>query len=582
MMGSRIAERRRATMDCPISAKRGDMTRSQKTNNGPFVLDRTDTVGAVGAEEDLEFLRACFVDTGDLSLLENPSENRLIVLGRTGAGKSALFERMKQTKPDRVIELQPENLALTYLGNSTTLNSFAAININLDPFFILLWRHIFTVEILNRYFQQYVAPQKTTFWDWLTGLFDGSEREEKEMQEAIAYLRSWGEEFWKETEYRVKEITQKMEVQLTDAIKAQLGSKYASMGVDMSTIQRLSAEEKIEVQHRGQEIVSGTQVKDLNVVLKLLANILRDKQKQYFIIVDRLDENWVEEKLRYRLIMALIQTAKEFIRVNNAKIIIALRRDLIERVFRLAREAGFQEEKFQSLYLPLIWTKEQILEVLDQRVQYMVRRRYTKGTVGFRDLLPAKFNGLAISDYIFDLASRPRDVIQFFNACIQAGAGYSKLTVKQLAFAESEYSKGRLRALADEWSADHPSLLDFAGALTGHPSSFKLECISARDVEDLCLNIIAEHPEGRGVLHEGAKSVVDGIHDPDAFKITMFQVFYRVGLVGIKTNPHEPASWMDGLTSPIVRSLIDNTTSIVVAPRYIRALGVRDEVHRIT
>ena len=52
--------------------------------------------------------------------------------------------------------------------------------------------------------------------------------------------------------------------------------------------------------------------------------------------------------------MALMQTARDFNEVRYAKVVIALRRDLIERVFRLARDSGFQEEKYQSLYLPLV------------------------------------------------------------------------------------------------------------------------------------------------------------------------------------------------------------------------------------
>ena len=76
--------------------------------------------------------------------------------------------------------------------------------------------------------------------------------------------------------------------------------------------------------------------------------------------------------------MALIQNARDFIKVKNAKLIVALRRDLIERVFRITRESGFQEEKYQSFYLPLTWSKAQILEVLDRRINQLVKRAYTK------------------------------------------------------------------------------------------------------------------------------------------------------------------------------------------------------------
>ena len=120
--------------------------------------------------------------------------------------------------------------------------------------------------------------------------------------------------------------------------------------------------------------------------MDLLDGVLDDRQKQYYVLVDSLDENWVEERLRYKLIMALILTAREFMKVANAKLVIALRRDLIDRVFRLCRDSGFQQEKYQSLYLPLTWTRSEILELLDRRINHLVSRRYTKKKVTHKDL----------------------------------------------------------------------------------------------------------------------------------------------------------------------------------------------------
>jgi hypothetical protein len=138
------------------------MTRNSVVRDA-FRFRRNDTIGAAGAEQDSEFLSACFVDTGDIAVLENVEEPRFIVLGRTGAGKSALLERLKELKGERVIQIQPDNLALTYIANSTVLNTFKSLGVNLDPFFILLWRHVFTVEILSRYFQQSgSAPAKSS------------------------------------------------------------------------------------------------------------------------------------------------------------------------------------------------------------------------------------------------------------------------------------------------------------------------------------------------------------------------------------------------------------------------------------
>ena len=54
-----------------------------------FRCKKTDQSGAASAEQDAEFLRTCFVDTGDLDLLKDPSDHRVIVKGSKGV-KSAL------------------------------------------------------------------------------------------------------------------------------------------------------------------------------------------------------------------------------------------------------------------------------------------------------------------------------------------------------------------------------------------------------------------------------------------------------------------------------------------------------------
>src|SRR3990172_4271226 len=178
-----------------------------------FKFRRNDQIGTAGAEED-EFLSTCFVDTGDLSLLQNVSDHRQIILGRTGTGKTALLERLREVKGEYVVTVSPENLALTYVSNSTILKFFSDLGVNLDPFFKLLWRHIFTVEVLSSCFKHLGEAQDKSLLDRVASMFSGASRNDKEMKEAIKYLENWGSTFWQETEFRVKEITKKIENEL--------------------------------------------------------------------------------------------------------------------------------------------------------------------------------------------------------------------------------------------------------------------------------------------------------------------------------------------------------------------------------
>lgn len=110
--------------------------KTSKTKEGIFKFKKNDQIGAACAELDDDFLRNCFVNTGDLDLLENINDRRVIVLGRAGSGKSALLKKISEKH--RTIKILPENLALSYVSHSTILNFFSEIGVNLDPFFKLL------------------------------------------------------------------------------------------------------------------------------------------------------------------------------------------------------------------------------------------------------------------------------------------------------------------------------------------------------------------------------------------------------------------------------------------------------------
>ena len=548
-----------------------------KAPQSEFKFRKADRIGAASAEDDIDFLKACFVETEDYEVMKEKEDIRQIVLGRTGSGKSALFEYLKLEHPDRVISIEPRELALTHISNSSVIKYFSDLGANLDPFYKLLWRHVLTVEVLRKHFESHVNNDNRSVWNYITEMFPNQTRKDKDAKQAVQYLREWGEKFWEETEYRVKEITTKMENDLTDHLGLDLKTKVLTAKVSSQEKSLLSDEEKIEVINRGQRVVSKAQIQDLSKVRDLLENVLSDRQKYYYVLIDRLDEDWVEEKLRYRLIMALLESVKEISRVPNVKVLVAIRRDLLDSVFTLVRGtgAGFQEEKYHSLYLPLHWSPEGIIEILDKRVDALVARRYEKKKrVTHRDLLPRTIDKIPIKEFIADRATRPRDVISFFNKCIEAAEGKPRVNVDTLKRAEGEYSRQRLSALGDEWSTDYPGLSDFVDILKKRSLSFSLSQVKYDDISELCLKSAIEYPSDSGILREHARNVAEGLVDVIDFTRTLFMVFYRIGLVGLKLETFERASWVDELGQSVSPSEIDDSTGIVVHPTYWRSLGI--------
>ncbi len=83
----------------------------QTQPNTSFRFRRHDTIGNPSAESDEQFLSACFVDTGALAILRDCADQRGIVLGRTGVGKTALLTTLT-AREDHVVAINPHDLAL--------------------------------------------------------------------------------------------------------------------------------------------------------------------------------------------------------------------------------------------------------------------------------------------------------------------------------------------------------------------------------------------------------------------------------------------------------------------------------------
>jgi hypothetical protein len=531
-----------------------------------FVFRRHDKIGDADADEDRLFLPSCFVDKGDLDVLANCTDPRRIVVGRTGSGKTALLKHLSETK-ERIIDVSPDLLSLPYISNSTILNFVTSLGVNLDVFFKMLWRHVFAVELLKRIVPSDQARNKRTWLDLVRDLF----REKKRLP-VFDYIEKWGGAFWEQADAPMREATTKLEKDLSASLKFGTG---VAMGAEAAS--KLSHEEKQEIVSRAQNVVAQVQIRQLSEILDALNDILDDPQRRFYILVDRLDENWVEERLRYPLIRALVETVRDFKKVQNVKVIVALRMDLLDRVIRRTRDSGFQEEKYESLYLPLRWEKEQLIQILDRRISHLVRSRYSsQKRVTYADVLPSSIGREPVLDYLLARTMmRPRDLISFFNYCVAQADKHPRITAEMIKGAEGEYSRSRLRSLADEWAADLPNLLVFTEIVKNRPSHFRLSDISNEACMDFCLNAIISGFDKQDELSVAAAQVVDTDLGPREFRRSLAHVFYKVGLFGLKVSSHEKTMWSTDGRRAISSAEIADDTGVDVHAFAWRTLGIR-------
>lgn len=541
----------------------------KKDNGVAFRFKKNDRVGEAEAESDDEFLFQCFVDNGDLDLLRNCTSAPRIIVGRTGSGKSALIRMLKE-REDHVISLPPEQLALGYLANSGVIRFFEEAGANLDVFYQLLWKHVLAVELIKHKYKITNDAAQKSFLSTLSQLFV----KDKAKEQAVNYLKTWGENFWNETEYRVREITAKMEADL----KASLGANLGLTKLEAGVAQKLTAEQKQDVISRGARVVSQVQIKALADVLRLLGDeIFNDPQECYFVTIDDLDTKWVDDGLKYKLIRALIETIKSFRQVRSVKIVVSLRLDLLQRVISETRDAGFQSEKYESLRLNLRWTNSQLQQMLNNRIQHLVKQRYTSRPVQMADLFPSRIGRQAFDDYLTDKTFlRPRDAILFVNECISRAGDRGHITAQIVQDAEGSYSQKRIDSLQEEWGAVYPLVAKYLRVFARRPVTIKLSELSEESIrewvqDELLSNQDVSDPVSRAAM----QCYLDGKLSHFKFLLVLVNALYTVAAVGIKPDPASPEYWSYFSDHVPSDGAIKPTSVLKLHPVFWRAVGAR-------
>jgi hypothetical protein len=569
-------------------------------SSGHFKFRRHDSIGANDAEDDDSFLNACFQDTGDVDVLLNCSNPKKIVLGRTGAGKTALLKELGK-RSDRVIYVDPEHLSFNYLTNSTILPFLHELGVNLDPFYKLLWRHVFAVTIIQAKYGITNAAAQQNAIQTLLSFFESREtKDARKMQaqrreKALEYIRKWNDRFFEDIEHRTKELVHRFQEEVKTGIDANLrarlsgsipgvgkGEVDAELSEKTGQSRTFGVEEKQEVINRARTVVNSIQVQQLGGIIDLLEEVLDDPQKPFIIAIDKLDEPWADNDLRMKLLKGLLDTVKEFGKVHNAKIVICLRIDLLEQLFRAARtESGFQEDKYRSLYLPLKWSKDNLEQLLNKRLQKLIRDSFTTYQPILTDVLPetikiGRRKETKTLDYILERTwERPRDAIEFLNACIKKSDAKPTIRKTALLEAEGEYSRTRLRSIAQEWHAHYPRLPDCVNALLDRMTpQFNVGSIDRERIKDWALQHVCTIAETGDELTEIATKVTNSVDYLEEGSHRLASILYKTGCVGLKTASFSQTQWADSDSYTISSAEIKDDCVVNVHPGLWRVLGI--------
>jgi hypothetical protein len=427
-------------------------------------------------------------------------------------------------------------MSLSYVSNSDTLNFVERIGGDLDLLFQALWKHVLCIEFIRLRWSVENEEASRSFAGRLYDLF----RQDARKKKSLEYLRDWEGKFWVAMDQNIKEITERYERKL----EGELGSEIHKFKARGQYDKQLSLERKSELVARARKIINADQLVELNGVIDILADQSASAEmKKYYILIDKLDERWVDVSIRFRLIRAPVESLKTFRKIHNLKILVAIRSDILERVIQETGDLTFQREKFEDLFVRLKWTKGQLKELVEKRIGHLFRHQYTIDGVSFESIFHHRIGGAEPFDYIAEhTLMRPRDVITFVNECFEKSEGHYQINAASVRKAEVEYSRLRRSALEYEWQSAFPQLpllLDFL-ASKGKPIIEFTELHDKDSVDELSYAICAKPQKDHDPIYQSAAfgfNSADGGHVQ--FLKEVVCVLYRVGAIGIKLRPGE-------------------------------------------
>ncbi|WP_139201366.1 P-loop ATPase, Sll1717 family [Pseudovibrio axinellae] len=531
-------------------------------------------IGNVSAENDYDFLNNCFVSHRAVSEIMDLESAKMILAGRTGAGKTAILKHIEE-KNRKTSEIIPSDMSMHYISNSDIIRFLDDIGANLDMFFQTLWKHVLIIEYIKMKYHSNSEPNSTYLFDKILDFF-ASDHKRKIAEQ---YIEKWGSVFWITMDESIRSLTETYERNIT----AELGVDVNKFKTKAGYGQNLSAQQKSEFVARARKVIDSGQLAALSSVIEALSNGSKEtnRGRTYYILIDQLDLNWAEERIRFRLINALIQTLQKFRKIHDLKIIVALRSDVLERTKQENDELGFQSEKYKDYISEIRWSTRELNELLQKRINYLFRKKYTKDNVCFDDIFSHEIKRKKSLDYILARTLfRPRDAIAFVNECLKEADGASEITPKHINAAELAYAVDRKQALIEEWKSAYPSLASLLSVLENRSDVLLFsEFSSKQNMEALAYRIADKDKEAFDPLFVAAEKVAfwtaEQRGDPyDELARKSLVVLYRVGVVGLKLSSEIPYSYSHLGASSISESSFKHDTKIRIHEMLHRSLNI--------
>lgn len=477
-------------------------------------------IGNLDAETD-SFLNDCFYESDVFkgivnfdSSNENPDFPRRVIVGRTGSGKTALLKQIVSHGNVKVHDtIEAENTVFEHINNNRFVSDLIKNGIDLRAFYKSLWLHVLLVKVINQLYRS----SYQSFFSFIGDLV-GTPKKPYKPDIANEYLLDYKDNFFNDNV--VTEITEKMQLELSGKAGFELGSIAG----------KISDESIQKVQRETSSYVSRELLRKQKELIKIINNEFSgDRQQNRIIIsIDDLDKSWLSaSNIRHDFINALLEAFKELLDIKSVKILISIRTDILMGIYNNNLR---QDEKDQSLIYAISWNKSEIREILDMRINQLIKDQYQgRHKVTLADVFHFQVDGCKADEFILERTMlRPRDAIDFVNSCLAECNGSLELNEDIVLEAEEKYYAKRKGALVKEWKSIFPYIKDYLDSLS-YINVKEFNCSNlSQEIKDKVLNYLLDRPNNHPE---------DERHNNRMINIDeLLKVWFTVGVIGFKKS----------------------------------------------
>ena len=537
-----------------------------------------ESIGDPDAGNDSFYLKECFVDTAFFDSLTDKSNGKSLLIGRTGTGKTACIQRIKhlsETQNLKCVEVDVAQEFLGYISGLTLLKEWAETNKhNLTLFFKNMWKHIVIFNIMSKEFS---SSKKCM--DRIAQYFSANKKAENKLRQQLeAYVNSYGEDFWnpaRSTSEVVKSTVRELE------FEGQMGipgggarASYRHENSEASSTRGNEVQDKIHTYFKKQMLQSQAAIESISEYIR------GNYRGSFYVLIDKLDEEWIDESIRYHLIRALVETVRDLYHGNDEhpiKVVVAMRTDLIRKVYEVTRSASLQSEKYHAFETLIEWSRKDLASIVNKRIHHMCRHRYTTQPISIQDLAPPpgrdkKTQDKKLLDHIMDRTlGRPRDVISFVNHILRhlGREGRDRLTRVMLNDVGRMYSAERFESVIDEWQTLYPNLEVYASILKGKSFKSRVNFVQFQEVVEHF--VIKESSDDDPTFQKWEDMLDTKLHD---VAVDFLSILYRTGLVRVKPDALSSPMTYPNPPEPISVGQCEKEMSITIHPMFYGKFGI--------